>query len=90
VIDINSVFSSVFLSCLDQETVKWPCDFESNCHLSTTQGKESPHYLTNTERQAEKLWIPIFKSLVWPDRELNPIYQGGRLYSIRPGECNLF
>ena len=35
----------------------------------------SPHCPFNAERQAEKLWIPISKSLVWPDSESNPSQQ---------------
>ena len=29
-----------------------------------------PHFPLNAERQAGKLWIPILKSLVWPDAKL--------------------
>ena len=38
----------------------------------------------NAERQAEKLWIPILKSLVRPDSESNPSLQLKRqtLYTI--------
>ena len=32
----------------------------------------SLHCSLNAERQAGKLWIPILKSLVWPDSELTP------------------
>ena len=35
----------------------------------------SPHCPFNAERPAEKLWILILKSLVWPDSELSPSIQ---------------
>ena len=35
----------------------------------------SPHCPFNAERQPGKLWIPILKSLVWPDSESNPSLQ---------------
>ena len=51
----------------------------------------SPHCPFNAEGQAGKLWIPILKSLVWPDSESNPSLQLKRqtLYTTRPSELLL-
>ena len=35
----------------------------------------SPHCPSNAERQTGKLWIPMLKSLVWPDSKSNPYLQ---------------
>ena len=47
------------VKCLSQRHNKQTCRLSPLCPL-------------NGERQAGKLWIPIVKSLVWPDSESNP------------------
>ena len=59
----------LFPELLGQETAK----IESTCHLSTTREWNSPHYPLNAERQAEKLWMPILKTLVWLDTVIEPV-----------------
>ena len=52
----------------------------------------SPHCPFNAERQSGKLWIPILKSLVWPDSKSNPSLQLKRqtLHTTRPSEQKMF
>ena len=54
-------------------TPKWgiPLSAFPNCTTSKLAGLFSTCPF-NAERPAEKLWIPILKSLVWPDSELSP------------------
>ena len=67
-------FQYIYLpSCLSQETAKWPYSLQVKLPPVTCLELKvkSPHYPVNAERQAGKLWIPILKSLVWPDQESN-------------------
>ena len=78
-ISVSLIYSP---SCLRQETAKWPYGLRvAATYVNHTNAKFS-HGPFNAERQAEKLWIPIF-IVFWygSTRKWTPVYRLQRRHS---------